>query len=74
MRTAYCPKTHRELASTSVGTEHGHVAGHNYNDVDVVISQSLDGRFRCHIVESWGSAQGYDIENGRREARGNWSG
>lgn len=70
MRTAYCPKTHRELSSTSVGTEFGHTPGHQYNDVDVVISQSRDGKFRCHIVESWGSAQGYDEEHGRREAIG----
>ncbi len=70
MRTAYAPKTHRELASTSVGTEYGHVPGHQYHDVDVVISQSRDNRFRCHIVDSWGSAQGYDEEHGRIEATG----
>lgn len=70
MRYAHCPKTHRELASTSKGTEYGHVPGHQYHDVDVVISQSRDNRFRCHIVETWGSAQGYDQEHGRREATG----
>ena len=71
MRTAYCPNTHRELAKTSKGEKYGHVPGHNYHDVDVVISQSRDGKFRCHIVESWGSAQGnYDQEHGRIEATG----
>jgi len=70
MRTAYCPKTHRELASVSIGTEYGHVPGHQYHDVDVVISQSRDGTHRCHIVDSWGSAQGYDEEHGRIEATG----
>lgn len=70
MRTAYCPKTHKELSATSKGTEYGHVPGHQYHDIDVVISQSRDNRFRCHIVESWGSAQGYDEEHGRREATG----
>ena len=69
-RTAYSPKTHRELAKRSCGTEYGHVPGHQYHDVDTVISQSRDGKFRCHIVETWGSAQGYDEEHGRREATG----
>lgn len=70
MRTAYAPKTHRQLASTSKGIPYGHVPGHQYHDVDVVVSQSRDGKFRCHIVESWGSAQGYDQEHGRIEATG----
>lgn len=69
MRTAYCPKSHVELASESSGKAYGHVPGHQYHDVDVVISER-SGKFRCHVVESWGSAQGYDEEHGRREAIG----
>lgn len=69
MRTAYCPKSHKELASESVGVAYGHVPGHQYHDVDVVISRKGDN-FRCHVCESWGSAQGYDEEHGRREAIG----
>ena len=69
MRTAYCPKSHDELASITKGGEYGHVPGHQYHDVDVVLSRRGD-KYRCHIVESWGSAQGYDEEHGRREVIG----
>lgn len=69
MRTAYCPKSHTELASESVGKPYGHVPGHHYHDVEVVISKRADS-FRVHVVESWGSAQGYDEEHGRREVIG----
>jgi hypothetical protein len=73
MRTAYCPKSHTEQSSESAGKAYGHVPGHQYHDVDVVVSviERADGdKFRCHVVESWGSAQGYDEEHGRREAIG----
>ena len=69
MRTAYCPKSHTELASESTGRAYGHVPGHQYHDVDVVVSTRSD-KFRVHVCESWGSAQGYDEEHGRREAIG----
>lgn len=69
MRTAYCPTSHEELASTTAGKAYGHVPGHRYHDVDVTISRR-GGKHRCHVVESWGSAQGYDEEHGRREAIG----
>lgn len=69
MRTAYCPKSHTELASESAGKAYGHVPGQQYHDVDVVVSTRSD-KFRVHICESWGSAQGYDEEHGRREAIG----
>lgn len=69
MRTAYCPKSHVELANESAGKDYGHVPGHQYHDVDVVVSERGE-KFRCHVVESWGSAQGYDEEHGRREAIG----
>jgi hypothetical protein len=71
MRTAYCPKTHTKLASVSVGTEFGHVPGHQYSDVDVVVSHRPGKTcIRCHVVQSWGSAQGYDEEHGRHEVMG----
>lgn len=69
MRTAYSPKSHTELSSESAGKAYGHVPGHTYHDVDVVVSER-GGMYRCHVVESWGSAQGYDEEHGRREAIG----
>lgn len=69
MRTAYCPKSHVELSNESAGKPYGHVPGHQYHDVDVVVSRKGD-KFRCHVVESWGSAQGYDEEHGRREVIG----
>lgn len=69
MRTAYCPKLHTELSSESAGKEYGHVPGHQYHDVDVVVSER-NGKYRCHVCEVWGSAQGYDEEHGRREAIG----
>lgn len=69
MRTAYCPTSHKELANESAGKAYGHVPGHQYHDVDVVVS-TRRGLYRCHVVESWGSAQGYDEEHGRREVIG----
>lgn len=69
MRTAYCPRSHDQLASASDGVAYGHVPGHQYHDVDAVLSRR-GGKFRCHVVESWGSAQGYDEEHDRREVVG----
>jgi hypothetical protein len=69
MRTAYCPKSHEELADRSAGNEYGHVPGHQYHDVDVVIS-TRGGKYRVQVVESWGSCQGYNEEHGRREVIG----
>lgn len=70
MRTAYAPKSHVVLASKSAGNDYGHVPGHQYHDVDCVVSRSKSGRIRVHLCESWGSAQGYDEEHGRREVIG----
>lgn len=67
--TATCPASHTQLASSSAGKPYGHVPGHQYHDVDVVVSHCGDDH-RVHVVESWGSAQGYDEEHGRREAIG----
>lgn len=70
MRTAYCPKTHDELAKASAGKPYGHVPGHYYHDAECVISTAGKGTYRVHVVESWGSCQGYDEEHGRREVIG----
>lgn len=70
--TAYCPKSHVLLADESVGIPYGHVPGHQYHDVDVVVSRS-GSSYRCHVVESWGSAQERDQEHGRKEAIGRGS-
>jgi len=70
MRTAYCPKSHADLASVSVGSPYGHVPGHQYGDADCLISRARNGTFRCHLVWSYGSAQGYDEEHGRTEVIG----
>lgn len=67
MKTAYCPQSHEKLSTASTGGDH--VPGHQYRDVDVVVSRRGD-RYRVHVVESWGSAQGYDEEHGRREVVG----
>jgi len=70
MKTAYCPLYHTELANVTAGREFGHTPGHKYHDVDVVISYrdfTTRRSYRCHVVESWGSAQGYDEEHGRNE-------
>ena len=69
MRTTYCPKTHEQLSSVCIGTPYGHVPGHQYHDVEVLISRKGE-KYRCHVVESWGSAQGYDEEHGRKEVIG----
>lgn len=70
MRTAYCPTSHQELASKSARKAYGHVPGHQYHDVDVVISRKADDSVRVHVCESWGSCQGYNEEHGRKEAIG----
>lgn len=53
-----------KIAEASKGTPYGHVPGHNYHDVDVTISQS-GAKLRVEVLETWGSAQGYDREHGR---------
>lgn len=58
--------SHKELASVGFGNAYGHVPGHQYHDVDVVVS-SRGNKFRVHVVESWGQMCS---EYGRREAIG----
>jgi hypothetical protein len=57
-------------ATGSAGTAYGHVPGHHYHDVDVEITRRSNGRWRVEVVETWGSAQGYDEEHGRKEVIG----
>ena len=55
--------------TVTVGTPYGHVPGHNYRDVEITITQTR-GRWTVRALESWGSAQGYDEEHGRKEVIG----
>lgn len=52
------------------GAPYGHVPGHQYHDVDVVLRQSRGGGWQMTAKETWGSAQGYDEEHGRHQATG----
>ena len=69
MMTTTLPTRHTHMGSGSAGTPYGHVPGHTYRDVDVLISHRADS-YRCEIVYSWGSCQGDDEEHGRRSAIG----
>ncbi len=66
----YCPKAHKELGTASIGAPYNYVPRHQYSDVDVCISRAKNGTYRCHVVASWGSAQGYDEDHGRTEIIG----
>lgn len=57
-------------ATGSAGTEYGHVPGHQYHDVDVTITRSRRGKWTVEVLETWGSAQGYDEEHGRKKVIG----
>lgn len=70
MKTAYCPPSHTRLAGQSAGKAYGHVPGHQYHDVDVVISETPRKSYRVHVVESSGSCQGHDEERERCEVIG----
>ena len=54
----------------SAGKQYGHVPGHQYHDVDVTITRRSSGRWRVSVLETWGSAQGYDEEHGRKTVVG----
>ena len=56
--------------TSSKGTEYGHVPGHQYHDVDVTIVRTRKGKWTVEIFETWGSAQGYDEEHGRKKVIG----
>lgn len=53
-----------DVASGSKGTKYGHVPGHQFHDVDVTIQHGAKG-YRVEVIETWGSAQGYDEVHGR---------
>jgi len=59
------------IAEGSAGREYGHVPGHSYHDVTVGIGKK-DAQYRAVALETWGSAQECDEEEGRRQvvARG----
>lgn len=52
------------------GKAYGHVPGHQYHDVDVTIRRTRNGNWTVEILETWGSAQGYDEEHGRKRVIG----
>lgn len=54
----------------SEGIEYGHLPGHHYHDVDVTIVRTRRGKWTVEILETWGSAQGYDAEEGRKKVIG----
>jgi hypothetical protein len=59
------------IAEGCSGRQYGHVPGHQYHDVEVGVG-SKGSQYRAVVLETWGSAQGYDEEHGRRKvaARG----
>jgi hypothetical protein len=57
-------------ATGSAGKAYGHVPGHQYHDVDVTIRRTRNGCWTVEILETWGSAQGYDEEHGRKKVIG----
>ena len=54
----------------SAGKEYGHVPGHQYHDVDVTIRRTRNGRWSVEVLETLGSAQGYDEEHSRKKVIG----
>lgn len=69
MSTINAPKSHEVLGTATAGNAYGHVPGHQYHDVDVIVSRRGD-LYRCEAVETWGSSQGYDEEHDRRSVVG----
>jgi hypothetical protein len=61
----------KTIAEACKGHEYGHVPGHHYHDVEVGVGHK-GAQYRAVVLETWGSAQGYDEEHGRRKvvARG----
>lgn len=57
-------------ATGSAGTADGHVPGHWYTDVGVTISRSRKGNWSVEILQTTGSAQGYDEEHERKKVIG----
>ena len=63
-------KTKRILVQATTGKSYGHVPGHHYHDVEVSIERKTNGRWMVAILETWGSNQGYDEEQGIRQVTG----
>ena len=45
------------IAETRTGNPYGHVPGHKYHDVSVVIDRR-GSKIRVEVTETWGSSQG----------------
>lgn len=67
------PKTHRKIGSACAG--HEGQPGDQYHLVSVRVSRGPrgDNRYRCIVVEHWGSNQGYLEEHDRTEVTGRGS-
>ncbi len=64
--------TYHEVAEGTAGTPYGHVPGHQFHDVIVTISHDRDAnKFRAHVLEKWGSDQGYEEIHGSNEVSAN---
>jgi len=50
--------------------EYGHSPGSGYRDIDVTIARSPSGRWSVEILETWGSTQIDDEEEGRKRVFG----
>lgn len=59
-------KNWNTIAESCKGTPYGHVPGHQYHDVEVTIGQRGE-KYRVEVLETWGSAQGFDQEHGRNK-------
>jgi hypothetical protein len=63
-------KTKKIQVTVKAGKSYGHVPGHHYHDVEVSIERKTNGRWMVDILETWGSNQGYDEEQGKRQVIG----
>lgn len=55
-----------KIAEEEIGVPFGHVPGHQYHDVEAAV-MTRGEKIRVVILETWGSAQGYDEEHGRHK-------
>jgi hypothetical protein len=63
-------KTKHIQVTVKTGKSYGHVPGHHYHDVEVTIERKTNGRWMVDILETWGSDQGYDEEQGKKQVIG----
>lgn len=54
------------IAEAYKGIEFGHVPGHRYRDVEVAVGKR-GSQYRAVVLETWGSAHGFDEEDARKK-------